>query len=159
MGGGRTRLLAMVAAAVLIAAPASVPGLRAAQPATCPPTRPDALGPFYVPGAPERDSVGQGFLLAGAVRSAVDCTPIAGARIEVWLAGPDSRYTDAYRATVVAAQDGTYRFESNVPPPYGGRPPHIHLRVTADGYRTLVTQFYPDRGQTEGIFDLVLLPA
>ncbi len=45
------------------------------------------------------------------------------------------------------------------PPPYSGRPPHIHLRVSADGYQTLVTQYYPADGRAEGAFDLVLVPA
>jgi hypothetical protein len=32
-------------------------------------------------------------------------------------------------------------------------------RVTAKGYRTLVTQHYPVAGYTQGTFDLVLAPA
>jgi protocatechuate 3,4-dioxygenase beta subunit len=45
-----------------------------------------------------------------------------------------------------------------VPVVYGGRPPHIHVRVFAPGFQTLVTQHYPTAGQTEATFDLVLLP-
>ncbi|WP_322798521.1 hypothetical protein [Thermoflexus sp.] len=127
-------------------------------PEACAPTPPDALGPFYKPGAPVRDRVGQGHVLRGVVRSSADCAPIAGAQIEFWLAGPDGRYADAYRATVFAGPDGTYRFESHFPPAYSGRPPHIHIRVTAPGYQTLVTQYYPQPGQTDGILDLVLIP-
>jgi protocatechuate 3,4-dioxygenase beta subunit len=56
---------------------------------------------------------------------------------------------------VFAGQRGRYRFESNVPVPYGGRPPHIHVRVTAPGYEELVTQHYPERGQSKANFDLV----
>jgi len=130
----------------------------AAVPTSCEPTPPDGLGPFYVPNAPERASVGQGHVLSGVVRSSVDCTPIAGAQMEFWLAGPDGQYSDAYRATILADNTGSYQFESNFPPPYSGRPSHIHLRVTAAGYQTLVTQYYPTEGQTEGAFDLVLLP-
>jgi protocatechuate 3,4-dioxygenase beta subunit len=40
---------------------------------------------------------------------------------------------------------------------YGGRPPHIHVRVRAPGYEELVTQHYPQRGQRKANFDLVLL--
>jgi virginiamycin B lyase len=125
---------------------------------SCEPTPPDQLGPFYVPNAPQRASVGQGHVLQGVVRSAADCAPIPGARIELWLAGPNGQYDDDHRATVLSDSDGAYRFESNAPPPYGGRPPHIHVRVTATGYETLVTQYYPQAGQAEGTFDLVLLP-
>jgi protocatechuate 3,4-dioxygenase beta subunit len=74
------------------------------------------------------------------------------------LAGPDGRYGDAYRATVFADAEGAYRFESHFPPAYGGRPPHIHLRVSAAGYRILVTQHYPRPGDTEARFDVVLEP-
>jgi protocatechuate 3,4-dioxygenase beta subunit len=49
-------------------------------------------------------------------------------------------------------------YEPDVPVPYGGRPPHIHIRVTAPGYRELVTQHYPEAGQTKANFDLVLEP-
>jgi protocatechuate 3,4-dioxygenase beta subunit len=136
-------------------------GLLAVPPAaaeSCPPTPPDAQGPFYEPGAPLRDSVGVGHLLTGIVRSTADCGPIAGAQIEFWLAGPDGRYSDAYRATVIAGADGRYRFSSHFPPAYSRRPPHIHLRITADGYQPLVTQYYPPAGVSEGSFDLVLQP-
>ena len=134
--------------------------LRAARPAgghaSCEPTQPDMLGPFYEPNAPVRTSVGSGYVLSGAVLAADSCEPIRDGRIEFWLANPEGVYDDAHRATVLA--EGEYRFESNVPTPYQGRPPHIHLRVTAPGYQELVTQHYPDAGQTEATFDLVLEP-
>ncbi len=126
--------------------------------ASCESTRPDALGPFYVSDAPQRAQVGQGHVLSGVVRSSADCTAIAGAQLEFWLAGPNGQYDDEHRATLFADDSGSYQFESNFPPPYSGRPPHLHLRVTAGGYQPLVTQYYPVEGQTEGIFDLVLMP-
>jgi protocatechuate 3,4-dioxygenase beta subunit len=125
---------------------------------SCPPTEADALGPFYKPGATERASVGRGYVLSGVVKSAGSCASIAGARLEFWLAGPDGNYDDDHRATLFVDETGAYRFESNFPPQYSFRPPHIHLRVTAKGYRTLVTQHYPVAGQTQGTFDLVLAP-
>lgn len=124
----------------------------------CRPTRPDMLGPFYVPNAPERASVGKGHILSGVVRSSVDCSPIEGTRIEFWLVGPHGRYDNYHRATLFADKMGTYKFESNFPPPYAGRPSHIHIKVTVDGYRTLVTQYYPAKGQTESKFDIILIP-
>jgi catechol 1,2-dioxygenase len=126
--------------------------------AGCEPTQPDMLGPFYEPNAPVRSSVGSGYVLTGAVLSADGCEPVRDARIEFWLANPRGEYDDAHRATVFAGERGRYRFESNVPVSYGGRPPHIHVRVTAPGYRDLVTQHYPDAGQTEANFDPVLEP-
>jgi catechol 1,2-dioxygenase len=126
-------------------------------PANCKPTQPDMLGPFYEPGAPVRTSVGSGYVLSGTVLSAEECKPIPKAKIEFWLANPRGDYDDAHRATVLADQRGDYRFESNVPVSYGGRPPHIHVRVRAPGYEELVTQHYPERGQRKANFDLVLV--
>jgi hypothetical protein len=125
----------------------------------CPPTPPEPLGPFYQPNAPVRESVGQGYLLSGIVRSSGDCRPLERAQIEFWLAGPNGQYDEAHRATVFSDQTGRYRFESNFPPKYSFRPPHIHLRVSAADHETLVTQHYPVAGQTKGSFDLVLRPA
>lgn len=128
-------------------------------PIACQPTQPDQLGPFYVPDAPERSSVGEGHLLSGVVRSATDCAPIPNAQIEFWQVGPDGEYDNEHRAMMFSGDDGTYRFESNSPPAYSGRPPHIHLRISSKGFITLVTQYYPDEGQTKGSFDLVLVPS
>jgi protocatechuate 3,4-dioxygenase beta subunit len=127
------------------------------EPADCKPTQPDMLGPFYEPGAPVRSSVGNGYVLSGTVLTAEECKPIPSAHIEFWLANPRGEYDDAHRATVFADQRGEYRLESNVPVSYGGRPPHIHVRVRAPGYEELVTQHYPQRGQRKANFDLVLL--
>lgn len=125
---------------------------------TCKPTAPDHLGPFYEPNGPVRSSVGKGYILTGVVKSSLDCSPIAGARIEFWLANIKGRYDDDHRATVFSDEAGEYRFESNFPPSYSGRPSHIHIRVSARGYRTLVTQHYPVKGLREGTFDLVIIP-
>jgi protocatechuate 3,4-dioxygenase beta subunit len=126
-------------------------------PATCKPTQPDMLGPYYEPDAPVRTSVGSGYVLSGAVLAAQECKPIPNARIEFWLANPRGDYDDAHRATVFTGQRGEYRLESNVPVSYGGRPPHIHVRVRASGYEELVTQHYPESGQRKANFDLVLV--
>lgn len=124
----------------------------------CPPTPPDALGPFYKPKAPLRNCVGEGYELNGRVLSSKDCAPIKEARIEFWMAGPDGEYKDDYRATVLANESGEYRFESHRPPSYLKRPPHIHIRVTARGFKTLSTQHYPKEGLSKAEFDLVLIP-
>lgn len=102
-----------------------------------------------------RSKVGTGYVLRGSVLTTA-CRPIGRARIELWLANPRGEYDDAHRATVVAARDGRYRFESNRPPSYESRPPHIHIRVSARGYQTLVTQHYPRGSRTSAVFNLVL---
>lgn len=124
----------------------------------CSPTPPDAEGPFYRPGAPVRNQIGKGYLLLGEVKSAADCQPIGGARIEIWMTGPDGHYDDRWRATAFSREDGRYFFESHFPAPYGSRPPHIHLVVNAPGFAELITQHYPVTGQGMAVFDLVLIP-
>ncbi|WP_291316716.1 hypothetical protein [Desulfuromonas sp.] len=124
----------------------------------CTPTPTDAQGPFYREGAPVRSKVGEGYLLSGKVLSAANCSPVAGARIEIWTTGPDGDYDDRWRATNFSGRGGGYSFESHFPGPYGSRPPHIHIIVAAPGFRELVTQHYPVRGKTGGSFDLVLVP-
>ena len=74
------------------------------------------------------------------------------------MANPDGEYDDQHRATVISDDAGAYRFESHRPPDYGFRPPHIHFRVTAEGFKTLVTQHYPETGTSQARFDIVLLP-
>ena len=81
--------------------------------------------------------------------------PIADPR----LAGPDGEYDDARRATIIADASAAYRFESNVPPPYYGRPPHIHLRISAKGFKTLVTQHYPVSDKNSAVFDIIIVPS
>ncbi len=156
------RFMFLLLGAVLLAG--LYPGESSAQrseqkPPACEPTTPDSLGPFYEPNAPMRTSVGEGYTLSGEVKSATDCSPIPGARVELWLAGPDGRYNDEHRATVLTDRSGDFLFQSNFPPKYTNRPPHIHIRVTAPGHKTLVTQHYPEKGSREGEFDLVLAPA
>ena len=137
--------------------PAGTDRHAAGGPANCKPTQPDMLGPFYEPGASVRTSVGSGYVLSGAVLASDECEPIRSAQIEFWLVNPRGEYDDAHRATVLAGERGGYRFESNVPVSYGGRPPHIHVRVRAPGYEELVTQHYPERGQRKANFELVLV--
>ena len=112
---------------------------------TCSPTPWDEIGPFYRPNAPERTSIGTGYLLSGTVRSAADCRPLHNVRIEIWQAGPDGTYDDAHRATLFSDHAGRYRLQTSVPPPYGRRPPHIHILVDAKGFEGLITQHYPEK--------------
>ncbi len=124
----------------------------------CAPTPWDEIGPFYRPNAPLRNSIGQGYLLHGTVRSAVDCRPLKNVRIQVWQAGPDGNYDDNHRATLVSDQAGRYRLQTGYPPPYGSRPSHIHILVDAKGFEGLITQHYPHPGAREATLDLVLVP-
>ena len=157
--------MAVVCALVLMSPPNVISGgnhillsQSAAGRSKCPPTPPDYLGPFYKAGAPVRTTVGKGYELTGAVKSAADCAPIENARIELWLTNPEGEYDDDHRATVFSDHAGTYHFESNFPPGYSGRPPHIHIKISSAGFKSLATQHYPSAGSASGLFDIVLIP-
>ncbi len=129
-------------------------GLAAAE---CNATQGYVLDANYRPSAPMRASVGAGYVLTGTIRASGDCSPIAGATVEFWLAGPDG-YSDRLRGTVVADKAGHYRFQSPFPAPSTGRPPHIHMDVAADGFLPIQTECFPGKGTATGVFDIVLQP-
>jgi protocatechuate 3,4-dioxygenase beta subunit len=130
----------------------------------------DALGPFYVKGAPAQAELcasgsggGQKLTVSGHVLGTPDCAPLAGALVEVWQADSRGDYTQVgakqgdagclLRASLKTDADGRYTFRTVLPGEYPGRPRHIHYRVSAKGYATLVTQLYfaPERGIPEGL--------
>ncbi len=158
MTGNRKHILIsniMAGLSMLLFLPATSENCRAV---TCKPTPWDEIGPFYRPNAPERTTIGTGYLLSGTVRSAEDCRPLHNVRIEIWQAGPDGTYDDAHRATLFSDHAGRYRLQTSAPPPYGRRPPHIHILVDAKGFEGLITQHYPKKGKKRATFDLVLEP-
>lgn len=124
----------------------------------CLPTEWAEIGPFYRPGAPVRSSIGKGYQLGGTVKSSVDCSPIFGARIEIWQVGPNGKYDDAHRATIYSDRKGRYRLTTSFPPPYGSGRSHIHFVVDAKGFDGVITQHYPLAGTKRAEFDIVLVP-
>jgi protocatechuate 3,4-dioxygenase beta subunit len=132
-------------------------GVSASAQARCAPTASDIEGPFYKPNAAPRDATGQGLAVSGVVKSSANCGPIEGARVEWWQANPAGAYDDAHRGIQVTREGGRYRFDTDLPPPYFGRPSHIHFKVFAPGFRPLTTQLYPKKGQRAVAFDLVLV--
>jgi hydroxyquinol 1,2-dioxygenase len=130
---------------------------------------------------------GQPCHVAGTVRG-TDGTPVPGARIEVWEADEDGFYDVQYsggdlqgRGWLSSGPDGGYRFWSVHPAPYpipddgpvgdlltaAGRgpmrPAHLHFKVDAPGYRTLITHIfvagdpYLDRDAVFGVKDSLIV--
>ena len=134
-------------------------GVGASAPAQprCAPTPSDMEGPFYKRDAPLREATGKGLSVSGAVKSAATCEPIKAARVEWWQANPRGEYDEAHRGSLVTGESGTYRFETDFPPPYYGRPSHVHVKALASGYRPLTTQLYLKGGERALTFDLVLV--
>ncbi len=148
----RDRRRVLLGGVALLAAPVAL-----AQ--QCRVTPRDALGPFYVKGAPAQAELcasgsggGQKLTVSGRVVGMPDCAPLAGTLVEVWQADARGDYSrvgakqdDAgclLRASLKTDAEGRYVFRTVLPGEYPGRPRHIHYRVSAKGYATLVTQLY-----------------
>jgi protocatechuate 3,4-dioxygenase beta subunit len=116
---------------------------------TCKPTLNDGVSPSYIPNTPERTVVGSGHVLTGQVLSSADCMPIPNAKLEFWTEEEGLGHPDSSRATFFTDENGFYRFECN-------QPEHIHMRISAEGYRTIGVNSYHPEGAAEGVFDIVL---
>ena len=93
-------------------------------------------------------------VLSGSVRSSAGCEPIAGAKIEFWPAGPQA----AQPETLFVGADGHYNLQCDLPDADTDSAGYIYLRVSADGYDTLTTQYTPRPNLIEDQFDIVLQP-
>jgi protocatechuate 3,4-dioxygenase beta subunit len=121
-------------------------------------------GPFYpvhIPAdhdadllrnGPARYARGQACWVQGTVVD-LDGRPIDGAAVEIWQCDEAGHYHhpgDGNRADpafqgfgrMLADRDGRYRFRTIRPVRYGGRTPHIHVKVKLDRMELLTTQLY-----------------
>lgn len=161
-----SRRALLLRSASLIAATAAptwlTPSL--AQGASLRPTPSQSEGPFYpvaLPADTDFDLLRQGAVRytkgeAAWIEGTVLDTrgvPVAGALVEIWQCDQNGHYHhpgDGGKADptfqgfgrVVVGKDGTYRFRTLRPAPYGGRTPHIHVKVKLDGADLLTTQLY-----------------
>ena len=118
----------------------------------CVATHNDGNGTTYEPNAPFRNSVGKGHIVRGFVLSTAGCMPIAGAKVELWPDVGGNGHDPNDRASVLTDKAGAYWYESRFPD-------HIHMRISAPGYKTIFSNFYhPTPGQAEGKFDIVISP-
>lgn len=122
----------------------------------CTPTKTDMEGPFYKPNAPFRDKTGSGLTVSGRTLSYPDCKPIPQVVIEYWHANREGVYDDAHRAIIISDKEGRYKFVTDFPGIYPGRPAHIHFKIRAHGFKSLTTQLYFRKKVSEEIFDIVL---
>jgi protocatechuate 3,4-dioxygenase beta subunit len=159
----RRGLLRAAAGAALIAAPAL--HLRAlAQALSRRLTPAQTEGPFYplaLPADSDADLLANGGLryakgqpawVEGTV-SDMDGRPVRGAVVEIWQCDEQGRYHhpgDGDRADrafqgfgkVAVDGEGRYRFRTIRPVAYGGRAPHIHVKVKLAARELLTTQLY-----------------
>jgi len=163
----RRRALAMLGA---LAAASATPVHVAARDALEPTPR-DAEGPFYprrLPADIDADLTriegratlarGEILYLTGRV-FATDGRPLAGAKVELWQCDSLGRYhhvdddpgvlDPGFQGYGVATTDahGRYAFKTIRPVPYGGRPAHLHFKLSHASAQALTTQLYP-RGES-----------
>lgn len=84
-------------------------------------------------------------MLTGLVLSMSACRPLAGVKLDFWHANDKGEYDTRgfrYRGIVETDAQGRYRLETNLPPPYMGRPRHIHVKTQMPGGPLLTTQLY-----------------
>ncbi|MFN0155555.1 MAG: intradiol ring-cleavage dioxygenase [Gaiella sp.] len=141
---------------ILALAPGTVGASGSRPNAPCSPSPNDGAGPFTRGTPPLRAKIGTGHVLRGLIVSTLDCKPIRGARVELWQSNKKGKYVRAGSGTVFTNAAGRFRFEGPFPPSYEGRPPHIHLRVTAPGHDILLTRAAPPPGARITSLTLVL---
>ena len=158
------RLPRRTIAAAIVFAPWVWRSAHAQAPAQRIATPPQTEGPFYpvaLPPDSDYDLLKNGSLSYGRGQPAwVDGSvsdlagkPLAGAQVEIWQCDEAGRYHhpgDGGRADpafqgfgrVTVGADGKYRFRTIRPVAYGGRTPHIHVKVKLAGRELLTTQMY-----------------
>ncbi len=125
--------------------------------------------PLAMGGDMKRDFEGEVLLVEGTVKD-TDGNPIPGAQIDIWQTAPNGMYSSqdpeqdihSFHGLMTADENGRYAFttvrpvEYTVPSdgPVGDilnatgrhpwRPSHLHYIVSADGFRSLVTEVFPD---------------
>ena len=122
---------------------------------SCAPTANSGGGPNGAT-PPMRAKIGTGHVLTGVVLSPA-CRPIQGAVVSFRQANANGVYTRAGTGAVTTNSAGKFRFQGPRPRSYGGRAAHIHIKVQADGYETLYTEYHPR--STRGSVRLVLIPS
>ncbi len=110
----------------------------------------------YIPDAPEGESLGDGFIVTGLVRSARGCRPLSGVRIQVWLATETGSEQDN-RASVRTDENGRYRIETAPTIAQFGEP-NIHVGYDDGEYREVFIRRVVDLDDTRARVDLTLAP-
>ena len=125
------------------------------RPRRCKPTESNPGGKNnYIPNAPERGSLGRGFVITGLVRSARGCRPLEGVRVQVWLATETGSERDN-RASVRTGADGRYRIETAKTVPQFGEP-NIHVGYDDGDFRPVFIRRVVDLDDRRAVVDLTL---
>jgi len=119
----------------------------------CSLTETNPQGPYYIPGAPYKEKLGelisgQRLIISGNVLNQ-DCNPVSNAIIDVWQTDSNGNYyfeDFTLRGQITADNSGQYKIETVFPGKYSEsgatRPAHIHLKISAPGLSSHTTQVY-----------------
>ncbi len=125
--------------------------------------------PLAIGGDMKRDFEGEVLLVEGTVRD-TDGNPIVGAELDIWQTAPNGMYSSqdpdqdihSFHGLMTTDETGRYAFTTVRPVSYTvpddgpvgdilraagrhpWRPSHLHYILKAPGYRTLVTEVFPD---------------
>jgi hypothetical protein len=108
----------------------------------------------YIPAAPTAESLGEGFVITGLVRSARGCRPLEDVRVQVWLATETGGEQDN-RASVRTGSDGRYRIETAKTVPQFGEP-NIHVGYDDGDYGEVFIRRVVDLDDKRAVVDLTL---
>jgi hypothetical protein len=108
----------------------------------------------YIPDAPERESLGSGFVITGLVRSAEGCRALEGVRVQVWLATQTGGERDN-RASVRTGPDGRYRIQTDPTVPQFGEP-NIHVGYDDGDYAEVFIRRVVDLDDERAVVNLTL---
>ena len=125
--------------------------------------------PLEIGGDMKRHYGGPVLLVEGAIRDEAG-NPIPGAKLDIWQTAPNGMYasqdeeqdTFSFQGLMTVSEDGRYCFTTVKPVEYTEpsdgpvgdilracgrhpwRPSHLHYIIKAEGYRSLVTEIFPD---------------
>jgi hypothetical protein len=108
----------------------------------------------YIPDAPAVESLGEGFVITGLVRSARGCRPLKDVRVQVWLATETGGEQDN-RASVRTGADGRYRIETAKTVPQFGEP-NIHVGYDDGEYGDVFIRRVVDLDDRRAVVNLTL---
>jgi protocatechuate 3,4-dioxygenase beta subunit len=179
----RRRLLALIAASGASLLGGARPSLAGASSAVCVARPEQTEGPFFVDERLNRSDI-RSDPRSGETRPGVplrlelrvsrlagtNCSPLAGAQVDVWHSDAEGRYSDAggfgsrtstkgqqfLRGYQITDAAGAAQFLTIYPGWYGGRAVHVHFKIRmrdpADRVRDFTSQLYFDDAFTERIF-------
>jgi hypothetical protein len=140
-----------------LTAPAPGTPARAEEPADCEATESNPGGTNnYIADAPEREALGEGFVVEGFVRRSAGCEPLEDVPVQVWLATETGGEQDN-RATVRTDEEGRYRIETPPTVPQFGEP-NIHVAVDQEelGFEPVFIRRVVDLDDRRAVVNLTL---